>query len=319
MLGTASYISPEQAVGDAATAASDRYALAVVAFELLTGERPFQAENFAAQARAHVEDPPPHASEINPDLPPEVDDVLDRGMDKDPEARWNTAGELVDRLEQALEAPPPPPPTRRVSAPPVRQRPEAPHARGAPIAAALIGVIVLGARWPSCCSPGGDGARRQRRRQSAKSTPTREATKEPTKTATPRRPRRRPRSRPTRRRPRPRPRRPRRPRTRPSRPPAARQADLDKARQLQLAGFNARNRRLREGPPALPAGDRLLRQLQRDRPCGYALFEKGLALNRLGRPDEAIPVLQDRLQRFGDNPDGEVSKELKAAKKAAKG
>ena len=54
-------------------------------------------------------------------------------------------------------------------------------------------------------------------------------------------------------------------------------------------------------------------------PCGYALFEKGLALNRSGRPDEAIPVLQDRLDRFGDNPAHEVSKELKAAKKAAKG
>src|SRR3954451_15588280 len=75
VLGTAAYISPEQAVGDGATAASDRYALAVVAFELLAGKRPFTAENFAAQARAHVEDPPPKASEINPDLPQGVDAV----------------------------------------------------------------------------------------------------------------------------------------------------------------------------------------------------------------------------------------------------
>ena len=45
-------------------------------------------------------------------------------------------------------------------------------------------------------------------------------------------------------------------------------------------------------------------------PCGYALFEKGLALNRLGRTDEAIPVLQQRLDQFGDNEDGEVAKEL---------
>ena len=76
VLGTAAYISPEQAVGDPATAASDRYALAVVAYELLTGQRPFEAENFAAQARAHVEDDPVPASERNPDLPPEVDAVL---------------------------------------------------------------------------------------------------------------------------------------------------------------------------------------------------------------------------------------------------
>ena len=59
VLGTAAYISPEQAMGEPATPASDRYALAVVAFELLTGRKPFQAENFAAQARAHVEDEPP--------------------------------------------------------------------------------------------------------------------------------------------------------------------------------------------------------------------------------------------------------------------
>ena len=62
VLGTAAYISPEQAMGEAATAASDRYSLAVVAFELLTGEKPFQAEHFAAQARAQIEDDPPRVS-----------------------------------------------------------------------------------------------------------------------------------------------------------------------------------------------------------------------------------------------------------------
>ena len=65
VLGTAAYISPEQAMGEPATPASDRYALAVVAFELLTGRKPFQAEHFAAQARAHVEDEPPAASAVD--------------------------------------------------------------------------------------------------------------------------------------------------------------------------------------------------------------------------------------------------------------
>ena len=69
VLGTAAYIAPEQAMGEHSTPASDRYALAVVAFELLTGEKPFRAENFAAQARAHVDDPPPLASERDPALP----------------------------------------------------------------------------------------------------------------------------------------------------------------------------------------------------------------------------------------------------------
>ena len=63
VLGTAAYLAPEQAMGEPAIAASDRYALAVVAFELLTGEKPFQAEHFAAQARAHIEDDLPRVSD----------------------------------------------------------------------------------------------------------------------------------------------------------------------------------------------------------------------------------------------------------------
>src|SRR3954464_14452610 len=87
VLGTAAYISPEQAMGEAATSASDRYALAVVAYELLTGRRPFEAENFAAQARAHVEDDPAPASSRDPGLPGAVDAVLARGLGKDPQER----------------------------------------------------------------------------------------------------------------------------------------------------------------------------------------------------------------------------------------
>src|SRR5688500_15615213 len=104
VLGTASYISPEQAVGEAATAASDRYALAVVAFELLTGEKPFQAEHFAAQARAHVEDPPPLASGRDPSLPQGVDAVLDRGLAKEPSDRWPSAAAMVEALDRAMSA-----------------------------------------------------------------------------------------------------------------------------------------------------------------------------------------------------------------------
>src|SRR4051812_48105218 len=94
VLGTAAYLSPEQAMGEAATAASDRYALAVVAYELLTGTRPFEAEHFAAQARAHVEDPVPPASESAPELSPAVDAVLERGLAKRPDDRWTSCAEL---------------------------------------------------------------------------------------------------------------------------------------------------------------------------------------------------------------------------------
>ena len=114
VLGTAAYLSPEQAMGEPATPASDRYALAVVAFELLTGSKPFEAENFAAQARAHVEDEPPRASERDIDVPPAVDGVLDRGMAKHPAERWESAGAMVRALEDAVAARP----QRRRAAPP---------------------------------------------------------------------------------------------------------------------------------------------------------------------------------------------------------
>jgi eukaryotic-like serine/threonine-protein kinase len=102
MLGTAAYISPEQARGRPATGASDRYSLAVAAFELLVGERPFPAEHFAAQARAHMDDEPPVASEREPALSPAVDPVLMRGMSKDPDKRWPSAGAFADALERAV-------------------------------------------------------------------------------------------------------------------------------------------------------------------------------------------------------------------------
>jgi serine/threonine-protein kinase len=102
ILGTAAYISPEQADGAPASAASDVYALAVVAFELLTGTRPFSTGNFAATARQHVEAPPPRASERNGALTPEVDDVLVRAMAKDPKKRWPSATAFVDALDDAI-------------------------------------------------------------------------------------------------------------------------------------------------------------------------------------------------------------------------
>src|SRR3954470_7383050 len=102
VLGTAAYLSPEQAVGEPATAASDRYALAVVAFELLTGQRPFAGEHMAAQARAHVEAHPPAASRPAPVVPARLRPRPVGGLDKDPDRRWPTACAFVEALEDAL-------------------------------------------------------------------------------------------------------------------------------------------------------------------------------------------------------------------------
>ena len=105
MLGTAGYLAPEQARGEPATPASDRYALAVVAFELLTGSAPFARESPTAEATAHVREPIPPASSSNPDLPAEVDDVLERGArEGSRRGASRRAAELVAALREALDA-----------------------------------------------------------------------------------------------------------------------------------------------------------------------------------------------------------------------
>src|SRR5213080_1360139 len=101
VLGTAAYLSPEQALGKPATDASDRYALAVVAYELLTRRKPFEGELAAAQARQHIESPVPPASQAG-GLPVAVDRVLERGLAKDPAARPLTATAFVEDLRGAL-------------------------------------------------------------------------------------------------------------------------------------------------------------------------------------------------------------------------
>ena len=102
VLGTAGYLSPEQAQGERATPASDRYALAVVAFELLSGERPFENESMTAEAAAHVNAAVPSIAEICEGLPDELDPVFRRAMAKDPAARYPTAQDFVAAVRGAL-------------------------------------------------------------------------------------------------------------------------------------------------------------------------------------------------------------------------
>jgi serine/threonine protein kinase len=88
VLGTASYISPEQAMGEQATRLSDIYALGVVAYQCLAGRRPFEGENPLEIAMRHVREIPPP---LPPDIPPPVRSIVERAMAKDPAARWGTA------------------------------------------------------------------------------------------------------------------------------------------------------------------------------------------------------------------------------------
>jgi serine/threonine-protein kinase len=100
VLGTAGYLSPEQAQGHRTTPASDRYALAVVAFELLTGSRPFESDNATAEAAAHVNAPVPPISG-RADLPRELDRCFARALAKDSRQRFGTCAEFVAALSAA--------------------------------------------------------------------------------------------------------------------------------------------------------------------------------------------------------------------------
>src|SRR5256884_2255976 len=88
VLGTASYISPEQAAGRVATPLSDVYSLGVVTYQCLAGQRPFEGENPVEIAMRHVRDAPPP---LPADTPPAVRGIVERAMAKDPAARFPNA------------------------------------------------------------------------------------------------------------------------------------------------------------------------------------------------------------------------------------
>ena len=101
VLGTASYISPEQAAGGTATAASDVYALGVVAYQCLSGHRPFDGATPIEIAMKHVRDTP---RPLPADIPPSVRGIVDRALAKDPGARWPTAAAMATVARHAAAA-----------------------------------------------------------------------------------------------------------------------------------------------------------------------------------------------------------------------
>lgn len=151
VLGTASYLSPEQAKGERTTPASDRYSLGIVAFELLTGKRPFEGDSVAAEATAHVTGVVPSVSNVNPDAPGELDPVFARALAKDPAGRYASCAEFVAALRDALQdaagatrvAEPWPMPPRSSEAPPAIVYPAPPTAPPPRRRAWLIPVVAL--------------------------------------------------------------------------------------------------------------------------------------------------------------------------------
>jgi serine/threonine protein kinase len=100
VLGTASYLSPEQAQGRPVDARSDIYSLGVVLYEMLTGGVPFVGDTAVAVAYKHVQETPPLPSTKNPEVSPALDAVVMRAMAKNPANRYQTAAEFREDLER---------------------------------------------------------------------------------------------------------------------------------------------------------------------------------------------------------------------------
>jgi serine/threonine-protein kinase len=96
--GSPYYISPEQSAGKAPSPATDIYSLGVVAYELFSGQLPFEAENSTELARMHRVEIPRPLIDINPQIPDELNRIVMRCLEKDPENRYETAGNLEEDL-----------------------------------------------------------------------------------------------------------------------------------------------------------------------------------------------------------------------------
>ena len=105
-VGTPDYSAPEQIGGLAVDGRADQYALACVAYQLLTGSTPFEREQGMAVLFAHMSAPPPSLSARRPDLPRAADQVLTRALSKTPEDRYGSCRDFADALREALRLPP---------------------------------------------------------------------------------------------------------------------------------------------------------------------------------------------------------------------
>jgi eukaryotic-like serine/threonine-protein kinase len=105
VMGTAQYLSPEQAQGKETTPRSDIYSIGVILYEALTGRVPFEADSAVAVALKQVSETPRRPSAINPNVPPALDAVVMRALAKDPDARFKDADAFLKALDAAERAP----------------------------------------------------------------------------------------------------------------------------------------------------------------------------------------------------------------------
>jgi serine/threonine protein kinase len=345
VMGTAAYMAPEQLDGTDATPATDVYALAAVAYEMLAGRPAYRGATPVEIAHAVVRGAPPDLRECWPEAPPAASEALRHGMAFEASARPRSASAFVDELERALE-PPAPAPTESTAAMPRTQR-EPRRAAVAPTPAAaepfqrpptqrrprdrslapllaLLALAVVGGILAFVLLSGDDSGdkgssdssasaeqRREARAERRRARRERQQQQEQAQSATPA----------------------------PAPDESGGSADSggsgnsessssdyevpqpsgdspQEGARLQNQGFELMNQGKYDD--AIPVLERSVKSFPSgtdDVQYAYALFNLGSALRQAGRPDDAIPVLEERLKI--DNQREKVQAELDKAKAAA--
>jgi serine/threonine-protein kinase len=309
VLGTPSYMAPEQLEGGAITKAVDIYALGAVAFELLSGRKARQGRTPVEIAHQIASDPTPDIREAWSDAPPAAAAVLQQAMSRDRDERPRSAGQLARGLDDAFKATQPATTrpvaaeTRTVPLPPPRTpRPPVVSARrGLPgwiPVAALIAVLLVAAGAVIALANGGSdnatapiaqptkkkAAAPKKKKQQSTSTQQQPTASQTTPSQT-------------------------------SSAPATTPTSGGSPSQMQLQAHNLIGQGKYDDAIALD------KQVVAQGPStgltyAYALYDLGHALRLAGRPDEAIPILEQRMKI--NNQRDVVKAELEQAKRAAK-
>lgn len=145
VLGSSSYIAPEQASGQPVDARTDVYSLGVVLYELLTGDVPFPGESFVAVALKHVHEPPPSLLDVRRDVPLRVVAAIDRALEKNPSDRFPTMDAFAAELEACLRELGDDTGSGTTVIPTPRQHRARPRRSSWPVITALVALLAIGA------------------------------------------------------------------------------------------------------------------------------------------------------------------------------